>query len=162
MEKIMKSICLALALVVLIATQGFAGSLAPRPGWEVHDTAKSYKELIADFKKAVKAENMIVVTQAGPTGAAKKRGIVIPGNRVFGVYNNDYAVRALRLSVAAMIEAPIRFYVTEDEDGTATLSYKTPTTVFSPYFDEGGDELRALAGELDGIFARIAARAVKG
>ena len=33
---------------------------------------------------------------------------------------------------AAMIEAPIRLYVTENLDGTATPSYKTPTTVYAP------------------------------
>ncbi len=55
-----------------------------------------------------------------------------------------------------MIEAPIRFYVTENADGTATLSYKTPSAVFAPYIDEGGAELAAIAGELDAIFAAIA------
>ena len=63
---------------------------------------------------------MGVVTQAGPTQAAASRGITIPGNRVIGVFNNDFAVNILALSTAAMIEAPIRFYVTEGADGTAT------------------------------------------
>ena len=60
-----------------------------------------------------------------------------------------------------MIEAPIRFYVTEDADGSATLSYKTPSFVFGPYFDEGGEALQALAGELDQIFDQIATQAVR-
>ena len=150
-----------LAAFVLFATQAAAGSVTPRAGWAVHDTPKPYKQLIGDLKKAVKANGMFVVTQAGPTGAAKRRGITIPGNRVLGVYNNKFAVRAIRLSVAAMIEAPIRFYVTEDKDGSATLSYKTPSHVFAPYFDEGGEKLKALAAELDAIFAKIAAQAIK-
>ncbi len=137
-----------------------AGSIAPRQGWAVHDTAQGYAELLDSLKAAIKAEGMFIVTQAGPTGAAAKRGITIPGNRVVGVYRNDYAVRALATSTAAMIEAPIRFYVTENEDGTATLSYRTPSAVFAPYLDEGGSELSAIAAELDTIFAAIAARAV--
>ena len=145
---------------VLIAAQAHAGSIAPREGWAVHDTAQGYKELLAGLKAAIKAEGMFIVTQAGPTGAAKSRGITIPGNRVIGVYRNDYAVRALATSTAAMIEAPIRFYVTGNEDGTATLSYKTPSAVFAPYLDEGGAELSTIAAELDAIFAAIAARAV--
>ena len=36
-------------------------------------------------------------------------GIEIPENRVVGVFNNDYAVRILDMSTAAMIEAPLRF-----------------------------------------------------
>ena len=139
--------------------QVFAADLQPRDGWAVHDTNKSYKTLVSDLKKAAKDNGMIVVTQAGPTGAAKKRGIEIPGNRVLGVYNNDFAVRAIRLSVAAMIEAPIRFYVTENSDGTAKLSYKKPTFVFAPYFIEGGADLEELALELDGIFGKIANQA---
>jgi uncharacterized protein (DUF302 family) len=79
---------------------------------------------------------------------------------VVGVFRNDHARRLLAASLAAGIEAPIRFYVTENADGTATLSYRTPTAVFSPHLDEGGDALGALAAGLDGIFAAIAARAV--
>ena len=155
----MRMILVLLAILVL-ATPVHAGSVGPRDGWAVHDTAKPYKQLIGDLKRAVKSNGMFVVTQAGPTGAAKKRGITIPGNRVIGVYNNDFAVRAIRLSVAAMIEAPIRFYVTEDPDGTATLSYKTPSHVFAPYVSDAGPDLAALAKELDTIFANIAAEAV--
>lgn len=58
-----------------------------------------------------------------------------------------------------MIEAPVRMYVTEEADGTATLSYKLPTHVFAPYSDEGGAGLAALAGQLDRRFALIAQQA---
>jgi len=58
-----------------------------------------------------------------------------------------------------MIEAPVRLYVTEQADGTAILSYKTPSHVFAPYLDEGGDKLIALAQELDQRFAAIAQKA---
>lgn len=155
----MKWITLVAAL--LVAGQTLAGSIAPRDGWRVHDTSYAHAVLVKRLGKAIKANGMIAVTQAGPTKAAARRGITIPGNLVIGVYNNDFAVRALGFSTAAMIEAPIRFYVTENEDGGATLSYKTPTTVFSAYFDEGGDGLRALAAELDKKFASIANAAIK-
>ena len=65
----------------------------------------------------------------------------------------------LEASIPAGIEAPIRFYITENDDGTATLSYKRPSSVFAPYID-GGDALDALASELDDVFAAIAAAAV--
>jgi uncharacterized protein (DUF302 family) len=150
----------AILIAPLYSGPADAGSIAPRQGWAVHDTGQGYRELLDSLKAAIKAEGMFIVTQAGPTGAAANRGITIPGNRVIGVYRNDYAVRALATSTAAMIEAPIRFYVTENEDGTATLSYRTPSAVFAPYLDEGGEELSAIAAELDGIFAAIAAGAV--
>jgi uncharacterized protein (DUF302 family) len=149
------------AAAVLIAISAQAGSVAPRDGWAVHDTGLAYAELLDRLKEAVEAEGMFVVTEAGPTGAAASRGIEIPGNRVVGVFRNDFAVRALRASAAAMIEAPVRFYVTEDADGTATLSYKLPSFVFAPYMEEGGDELAVVADELDAIFAAIAGRATR-
>lgn len=62
--------------------------------------------------------------------------------RLLAVFNNHYAMRILGLSTAAMIEAPVRFYVTEEPDGTATLSWKKPSFVFAPYVDEGGRRSR--------------------
>lgn len=143
------------ALFGCLANLAFA-EMAPRDGWFVSNSSKPYKQLIADVKTAVKAHKFGVVTQAGPTGAAKNRGLTIPGNRVIGVFNNLYAVRILELSTAAMIEAPIRMYVTENADGTATLSFKKPTTVFAPYFDEADADLATAAQELDDIFQTIA------
>ena len=140
---------------------GFAGDIAPREGWVVKDSAKPYATLLEDLRAAIRDNKMGLVTEAGPTEAARKRGVEIPGNRVLGVYRNDFAVRALEASRAGMIEAPIRFYVTENPDGTATLSYKTPGFVFAPYADEGGAALAAVASELDAIFAAIAAQAVQ-
>jgi uncharacterized protein (DUF302 family) len=78
---------------------------------------------------------------------------------VIGLYHPRFAVRMLEASVAAGIEAPIRLYVTENADGTATLSYKTPSAVFAPYMAEGGEALKALATELDAVFAAVVAQA---
>jgi uncharacterized protein (DUF302 family) len=143
-------------MISVFASTGFAQGIPTRDGWVVMDTSKSYTELISALKASVKANKMGVVTQAGPTKAAAGRGITIPGNRVIGVFNNDFAVKVLETSTAAMIEAPIRFYITENADGTATLSYKTPSHVFAPYTSEGGARLVELAGELDARFAEIA------
>lgn len=143
-------------LALILTTLAAQAEMAPRDGWSVTPTTKSYDQLIADVKSAAKSNKMGVVTQAGPTGAAKSRGITIPGNRVIGLFNNVYAVNILNLSTAAMIEAPVRVYVTENADGTATLSYKMPSTVFAPYMQEAGPELAKLAGELDAVFASIA------
>lgn len=148
-----------LMIFCLLPTLALAGEISPREGWRVVKTDLSHGELLGRLLDAVPAEGMGVVTQAGPTGAARARGIDIPQNRVVGVFNNDYAVRILGLSTAAMIEAPVRFYLTEDSDGTATLSWKKPSFVFAPYLDEGGDDLAAIAGEIDAKFDAIASRA---
>ncbi len=154
----MRFILIIVAFV--FGTAAHAQTMDPREGWTVMATEKGYQELIDAVKDATKANKMGVVTEAGPTEVAASRGIEIPGNRVIGVFNNDFAVKILGLSVAAMIEAPIRFYVTEAEDGTATLAWKQPSYVFAPYMNESGGALRDLAEQLDARFIAIADMAV--
>lgn len=156
LKRLGAGLLLAATLAAPVAAEIFA-----REGWAIHTSTKDYQTLLADLKAAVKAQNMGVVTEAGPTGAAAARGITIPGNRVVGVFANDYAVQILELSTAAMIEAPIRFYVTEEGDGTATLSYKTPSHVFAPYVPEAGEKLSAVATQLDAVFSAIATAALR-
>lgn len=148
-----------IAILALWSASAMAQSVTPRDGWVVMDSDKPFDVLLSDLREAVSANQMAVVTQAGPTGAAASRGITIPNNRVVGVFNNLFAVRILNLSTPAMIEAPIRFYLTETDDGAATLSYKTPSFVFAPYVDDADPDLLAAATELDAIFLAIATAA---
>lgn len=156
----MLRVILAVA-AISIAAPAAAGVLAPRDGWVVIDTRYPFPILSERLDAAVKAEKMAAVTSASASEGAKAAGIAIPGNRVVGVFRNDFARKMLAASVAAGIEAPIRFYVTENADGTATLSYKRPSTVFAPYADEGKESLKSLVSELDAVFARIAAEATR-
>lgn len=134
--------------------------MAPRAGWNMRPSPHDFDTLVARLDAAVAANGMAVVTRAGPTAAAAARGIDIPGNMVVGVFNNDFAVRILGASTAAMIHAPIRFYVTENADGTASLSHVPPSAILAPYLDEGGEVLAQAAAELDARFAAIAEAAV--
>ena len=152
---------LYLFVLFACAVFGFGGgpALADLPGWKVAKTPHGYQELIARLDQAVRDNKMGLVTRASATlGARKVLGKTIPGNIVIGVYRPDFAVRMLEASIPAGIEAPIRFYITENADGTATLSYKTPSAVFAPY-EDGGAKLRDLAAELDVIFDKIARQA---
>ena len=145
-----------LLLCLALPALAHAAGLAHREGWQVMPTTRSYADLNKRLEAAVKSAKMGLVTSASASAGAKAQNVAIPGNRVVGVYRNDFARRMLKADLAAGIEAPIRFYVTENPDNTATLSYKTPTFVFAPYFADGGDDLRKLAAELDAIFAGIA------
>ncbi len=111
------------------------------------------------MKQAIREEDMLLVSMASASRGATANGFEIPGNYVIGVFRNDFARRMLASSVQAGIEAPIRFYLTEDPDGTATLSWKTPSFVFQPYRDTASVDLISLSEELDVIFQRIADRA---
>lgn len=149
---------LVLALILALALTAIpAGAeIKPRAGWSVVPTPHTYQALVDRVGKAAKAHAIGVVTRASATiGASKMLGQTIPGNMVIGLYHPRFAVRMLKASVAAGIEAPIRVYITENEDGSATLSYKTPSAVFAPYMDEGNDALKELALELDALFAKL-------
>ena len=153
---------LLLLLPLLAVSPARADMMAAPEGWKVMQTPHAYADLVARLEKAIADNKMGRVTKASATvGAKQQLNQDIVGNTVIGVYRPDFAVRMLEASIPAGIEAPIRFYVTENTDGSATLSYKTPSFVFAPYAD-GGEALKALAAELDAIFAKIAADAVGG
>lgn len=148
------------ATIALVAiSTASAETVVPHDGWIVINTHLSFATLTERVDAAVKAEQMVAVTSASASAGAKAAGFAIPGNRVVGVFRNDFARRMLSVSVAAGIEAPIRIYATENPDGTATLSYKKPSYIFEPYLSDGKEPLRALGSELDTIFAKIAERA---
>jgi len=129
------------------------------PGSMTLQTDKPFGALVEAVNASVTANGFFVVTRASASIGASKRGVTIPGNMVIGVYRNDYAVRMLEASVASGIEAPLRFYVTENADGTASLTYRRPSAVFAPY--DGGQALKDMAVELDAVWQKIADGAVK-
>ncbi len=69
----------AVLIAPLFVGSAHAGSIAPRAGWAVHDTAQGYGELLDSLKAAIKAEGMYLVTQAG------RFGVVVEGDPVNGV-----------------------------------------------------------------------------
>ncbi len=158
LSRAFKSGTLAIATLVLVfVATATASELGKAEGWKSHASKHDYKTLVTRLDAAAKANKMGVVTRASATAGAKKvLKKTIPGNMVVGLYHPRFAVPMLEASIAAGIEAPIRVYLTENSDGTATLSYKMPSFVFAPYMAEGGDKLKSIATELDGIFEAIA------
>ena len=130
----------------------------PTPGYHVIDTAHGFGALVKRLNAAITGNGMFAVTRASASAGAAGRGLTIPGNMIIGVYRNDFALRMLEASIPAGIEAPLIFYVTENSDGTATLSYRAPSATFAPY---GSAALDKMAAELDTLFAKIAADAIE-
>lgn len=148
------------AMIVLVTAQVAHAEVREREGWVVLHTSHDFATLAERVKTAAAKQKLGVVSQASATvGAKKLLNKTIPGNTVIGLYHPRFAVPMLEASIAAGIEAPIRVYVTENADKTATLSYKMPSHVFSPYMDEGGEKLKSLATELDMVFDTLAAEA---
>jgi uncharacterized protein (DUF302 family) len=146
---------LGLFLGLFLAGGAAAAGTVP-PGTRELPSRHGFDTLVSRVEAAVEKHRMGLVAQASASRGAAARGITIPGNAVLMVFRNDYAVRMLQASVPAGIEAPLRLYVTERADGTASLSYRVPSVLFAPY---GHAELDALARELDLILEGIAADA---
>ncbi|MGH8698288.1 MAG: DUF302 domain-containing protein, partial [Burkholderiales bacterium] len=135
----------------------FADNPTPYPGTVTLRSDHGFNDLVGRIEKSIEANKMGLVSRASASGGAAARGVKIPGNAVLMVFRNDYAVRMLAASVPAGIEAPLRLYVTEGQDGKASITYRRPSAVFAPYQNA---ELDKLARELDPVLEKIVRDAV--
>jgi len=151
------------AQLVVPAFLLFAGSAAtlaqstPFPGTVSVRMPHGFDASLARLEKAIESNKMGLVAQASASRGAAARGVKIPGNAVLMVFRNDLAVRMLAASVPAGIEAPLRIYLTENADGTATVTYRKPSAVFAPYRSA---ELDRMARELDPVLEKIVKDAI--
>jgi uncharacterized protein (DUF302 family) len=144
-------------IVRLVAAAVFTAALAVSPALaqDGRVTAVSrapFPKVAEALEKAVAEHKMALVCHANAQKGAAGRGVTIKGNQVLMVFRNDFAVRLLSAEPQAGFEAPIRIYVYENADGTATVSYVPPSAVFAPYKHP---EVKAVAAELDPIFKAI-------
>lgn len=146
----------ALAVLAAGALPALADNATPYAGTRTVTTPHQFDALAKRLETAIEANGMALVATASASRGAAARGVKIRGNAVFMVFRNDYAVRMLAASVPAGIEAPLRIYLTENEDGTASITYRQPSAVFAPYDNA---KLDALAKELDPVFEGIVAAA---
>lgn len=156
-----KAASAVIAIVLVAAGMNAVASEKSDPiaGTVTIKTNYGFDTLAGRVEKAIADHKMGLVAQASASRGAAARGVKIPGNLVLMVFRNDYAVRMLKASVPAGIEAPLRLYITENPDGTASLTYRIPSAVFAPY---GSKALDDMAKELDGIFRGIVQDATKG
>ena len=150
----------------LFAVAGFIASVVTLPvtvrAQEPRITLKTtapFARVAEALECAVTEEKRGLVCHANAQRGAAGRGVTIKGNQVLMVFRNDFAVRLLAPDPAADFEAPIRIYVYENDDGTATVSYLPPSVVLAPYRHP---EVQAVARELDGIFNAIVEHGVAG
>src|SRR5215813_6526929 len=121
---------LRLAVVVVpIVAAGGAGAAGPEPVRVV--VHRGFDTALERLEHAVEAHGLVRIATASASRAAAARGITIPGNAVILAFNNDFARRLLAASVPAGIEAPMRFYVTEEAAGTA-ITYPRPSELLAP------------------------------
>ena len=150
------ALVLAAGLTLAVASGASAEVTTPYSGTKSVDTGIPFSAYLKKLTAAISANKMGVVGTACATCGARAIGVSIAENRVLMIFAPQFAVRMLKASVAAGIEAPIRLYVTENADGTARLTYRKPSHVFAPYKVK---ELDDMARKLDQIFETIVAQA---
>ncbi len=148
----MKSASLFLTIVLAAAMQTFASSAAAQSERVTHVVRRPFQEVVTTLQRSIEDHKMALVCEADAQKGAAARGVKIRGNRVLMVFRNDFAVRLLQADPAAGFEAPIRIYAYENADGTTTISYRTPSSVFGAYTHP---EVRAVAAALDPVFKAI-------
>jgi len=146
---------LAFALIVY-GGPATAENPTPYSGTKIVETGQPFGAYVKKLKAAIRANKMGIVAHACATCGAKNIGVTIPGNHVIMIYHPRFAVRMLKASVAAGIEAPLRLYLTENKDGSARLTYRLPSHTFGTYEVPALD---AMAKELNDIVAKIIADA---
>jgi uncharacterized protein (DUF302 family) len=139
-------------IVVLIAVPARAENPTPYSGTKIIETGQPFDAYVEKLTAAIKTNKMGIVGNACATCGAKTIGVTIPGNRVLMIFNPHFAVRMLKASEAAGIEAPLRLYVTEQPNGKTRLTYRLPSHVFGAY---NVAALNEMGKELDAIVAKI-------
>ena len=145
----------ALALALVVGLAPVAG--VAQDGRVTAVSRAPFRQIAEALEKAIAEQKMALVCHANAQRGAAARGVSIKGNQVLMVFRNDFAVRLLAAEPAAGFEAPIRIYLYENPDGTATVTYLPPSVVFAPYRHP---EVRAVASELEPIFKAIVERAL--
>lgn len=150
LSSIMSAALASALLIMLFAT----AAQAHDPRERVRITSKyNFQTTLKMLQEAAKKNKVGIVNRASAQAGAKKIGVTIPGNQVWGLYHPRFAVRMLKASIDAGYEAPIRLYITESKDKRVTVSYIKPSKVFAPY---GNADLNEMAKELDSIFSKVA------
>lgn len=149
---LLRSLVFALLLMVVVAPPGFA-----QDGKVVLTSRAPFARVATTLEKAIEEQRMGLVCHANAQQGAASRGVKIPGNQVLMVFRNDFAVRLINADPRAAYEAPIRIYLYENPDGTATLVYVKPSALLKAY---PHPEVAKVGAELDPVFEKIAAAAL--
>jgi len=151
-SRLLGLVALALAIVDFPVTAALAQDVKV-----VLTSRAPFARVAAALEQAITDQQMGLVCHANAQQGAASRGVKIPGNQVFLVFRNDFAVRLINADPRAAFEAPIRIYLYENRDGTATLAYARPSVLLNGY---AHPEVAKVAAELDRVFEKIAAQAI--
>ena len=156
MRNVLGVVC-GVCVIFLTLVAAPAGAYETQEGRVKRTTRMAFATFATALKQAIAHHKLGLICHANAQAGAASLGKTIAGNQVLMVYRPDFAIRMLAADVEAGFEAPIRLYIYENPDGSATLSYVKPSTVFKPYQNAQLDEM---AAELDALVDAIVREAL--
>ena len=111
-----------------------------------------FAQVSAALQRAVAAHKLTLVGISDVKKGALPKGPAIKGNQVVMVLRQDLLARLVKADPTAAFEAPMRFHVYENQNGTATVTYVKPSVLLRAYKNP---EVRAVGEELDLVFTSV-------
>jgi len=93
----------------------------------------SFPEVVKGLISGIEKNDMLLVCYINVQENARKRGLMIGGNRILEVFRPDYAIRVWEADIEAGVDVPVRIHVCEGSDGYTYARYQEPSQTFAPY-----------------------------
>lgn len=148
---------LLVAAALLVPASGTLAQGVPPPDFLVSvPSSYGFDETLDRLRRAIEAENLMVVYEINPQQMLRLVGVRTSGMRQILFFHPRYMKRIFETNRNAAIEPPLKFVVMETPDGRVMVRYIDPTYAYGRY-----DRLDELGRELKGVLEAIVA-AVKG
>jgi uncharacterized protein (DUF302 family) len=118
------------------------------------ETASRYNfdQTLDRLKQSIQAENLLLIHEINTQQIVKTAGIEINGLRQLLFFHPRYMKVVLDHNPAAVVEAPLKFAVVEDDHQAVVVRYADPEYLFNGYAG-----LEALRNELSVLVSKILA-----
>jgi len=114
--------------------------------------------VVSRLRDAITANDVWVLHEIDPQTLLRKGGYAIAAARQIFFFHPRLMARLLTADAAALIEAPLKFAVTELEDGGVAVRWLDPEAAFARY---NHPDLTSLGKELAQLCVHIADRALE-
>ena len=133
-----------------LETVTLQGEIDRAVGQSVLATNLDFDTVVERVKSEIATAGLWVIAEIDPQMLLRRGGFAIPRTRQILFFHPRYMSRLLTADASAIVEAPLKFVVTERGAG-AVLRWPEPIASFRPH-----PRLAALAEELGGLASQIA------
>jgi uncharacterized protein (DUF302 family) len=117
----------------------------------------AFVDAVVSLRKAIEAAGFWVLHEIDTKTIVQRGGHTIRATRQILFFHPDFLARVWEADQAAILEAPLKFALVEQEGGGIILRWMDPEAAFGRY---GNPALAALGQELAALSHRVAAEAL--